>query len=81
MRWLLLILLWSCAGSDTIVEGKGLSDDVDADGDGYGSTEDCDDSDAAVHPGAAELCDGIDNDCDDQVDEDPQDPGTYHTDA
>ena len=30
---------------------------------------DCDDSDATVHPGAAELCDGKDNNCDGQVDE------------
>ena len=25
---------------------------------------DCDDGDAAIHPGAADVCDGIDNDCD-----------------
>ena len=30
---------------------------------------DCDDSDATVHPGAAERCDGKDNNCDGQVDE------------
>lgn len=34
-----------------------------------GSPSDCDDSNATVHLGAAELCDGIDNDCDTQVDE------------
>ena len=37
---------------------------VDADGDGYTDGEDCDDSDPAVHPGATEVCDGRDNDCD-----------------
>ncbi|MCB9742125.1 MAG: hypothetical protein H6741_00540 [Alphaproteobacteria bacterium] len=44
-------------------------DSGDADGDGYPATEDCDDRDAAVHPGAAERCDGADDDCDGAVDE------------
>lgn len=31
--------------------------------------DDCNDSDAAVHPGAIETCDALDNDCDSNVDE------------
>ena len=42
---------------------------VDADGDGYASHVDCDDTDDAVYPGATELCDGIDNDCNKYVDD------------
>ena len=37
--------------------------------DGYvADSADCDDGDPEVYPGATERCDGIDNDCDDQID-------------
>ncbi|MCB9760113.1 MAG: FG-GAP repeat protein [Alphaproteobacteria bacterium] len=42
---------------------------ADEDGDGYTADVDCDDQDPAVNPGAAEGCDGVDNDCDLEVDE------------
>jgi len=42
----------------------------DEDGDGWEVDEgDCDDTNAAVFPGADEVCDGIDNDCDGSIDE------------
>ncbi|MFT5585251.1 MAG: hypothetical protein ACI9VR_002839 [Cognaticolwellia sp.] len=37
---------------------------VDADGDGFQDSVDCDDSNASVSPGAVEICDGLDSDCD-----------------
>ncbi len=41
----------------------------DLDGDGYSIDLDCDDSEPSVNPNASEVCDGVDNDCDAEVDE------------
>jgi hypothetical protein len=46
---------------------------TDGDGDGVIPPTDCDDTNSSVFPGAAELCDGLDNDCDATIDE--GDPG------
>jgi hypothetical protein len=45
----------------------------DADHDGTVDAYDCRPDDGSIHPGAAELCDGLDNDCDWKVDEDDYD--------
>lgn len=43
---------------------------VDIDGDGYYRDEDdCDDARADIHPGAPEICDDLDNDCDGLLDD------------
>jgi cysteine-rich repeat protein len=48
---------------------------IDADGDGHAPSSlgkcgtDCDDEDPNIFAGAAELCDGVDNNCDGKVDE------------
>lgn len=42
---------------------------VDVDEDGVSACFDCDDGNRRVQPGAAEQCDGIDNDCDGERDE------------
>ncbi|HND34390.1 MAG TPA: putative metal-binding motif-containing protein, partial [Myxococcota bacterium] len=69
-KFLLLPLLAALAGCPPPKEKESDSiDPVDADADGYNVDDDCDDSDAAVNPGATEVCDSVDNNCDGAVDD------------
>lgn len=53
----------------------------DGAGDGVPSSADCDDANALAYTGATEVCDGVDNDCDGQVDEaDATDALTWYAD-
>jgi hypothetical protein len=52
-------------------DGDGAGDACqDADGDGFAAYQDCDDADPAVYPGASEVCNAVDDNCDGQTDED-----------
>ena len=53
----------------------------DADSDGYTSDVDCDDTNAAIYPGASEICNDKDDDCDGDIDEDVLEPITWAADA
>mgnify|MGYP001567300810 CR=1 FL=1 len=80
---MLLLLLLACSDTsprartvqavpaDSIAADTGTPA-VDADGDGY-AIDDCADADPAVSPAEAEVCDGIDNDCDGRIDVDATD--------
>lgn len=53
------------------VQGAFDPDEIDSDGDGFSiAAGDCDDFNHAVSPFTEEVCDGLDNDCDDEEDED-----------
>jgi len=54
---------------------------TDNDGDGSLSGDDCDDNDATVYPGATEVCDGKDNDCNDVIDDLDADGDGYYSDC
>jgi len=72
MLWLLLTV-FGCPPAPTPVDTAEDSEDtspdcaMDADNDGVSQCEDCDDDNPDRYPGATELCNGLDDDCDDAI--------------
>lgn len=53
----------------------------DNDSDGYTTVDDCDDTNPDIHPGAPEVCDGVDQDCDFLIDNSAVDATTWYADS
>ena len=80
------LFLLACAGdiepaTPVTDDTDGTVDPDDRDGDGYlGSVDDCDDDNPDINPGRSEGCDGLDNDCNGEIDDDPVDAETFYED-
>jgi len=72
-----MVRIYSYASQSTVsgvgtIKNVVLSGSVsfaDVDGDGYTSNLDCNDFNAAINPGMSETCNGIDDNCDGNIDE------------
>jgi hypothetical protein len=58
-----------CERGEVCRMGSCVSEDEDSDGDGYIAASDCDDDNPNIHPEAVEGCDGLDQNCNGDIDE------------
>ncbi|MCB9744752.1 MAG: VCBS repeat-containing protein [Alphaproteobacteria bacterium] len=75
------LLIVGCGEKEPDVTDSGVAG-TDQDGDGYAAGADCDDADPEINPGATELCDGVDNNCDGDIDgADAQGASSWYSDV
>ena len=82
----LIALVSACSGKseeggDSAGQAQVDPSQWDIDGDGVPGASDCNDDDKQVYPGAAELCNGYDDDCDGEIDENAVDAPTWYVDG
>jgi hypothetical protein len=75
--FLLSVLLFAACNE----EGDAPNHVLDSDSDGFAESDDCDDDNADVNPDATESCNGVDDDCNDLVDDDATDATAFYEDA
>jgi uncharacterized protein (TIGR03382 family) len=68
-----------CAASGQTC-GAGACVTGDSDGDGVPDADDCAPDNNAIYPGATETCNGLDDDCDGDTDDEPSDAQTFFLD-
>jgi hypothetical protein len=74
-------LLWHLDADTDGYGGQLLSEEACSAPSGYvDNTDDCNDLDGAVYPGATELCNGLDDDCDGDIDDDAPAAQTWYLD-
>ena len=82
--YLLSFILYSCIDSTFPEPQNPFLEDQNHDKDGDGFTEndgDCDDANDDIHPNATEVCDEIDNNCNDVIDFDSEETPIWYQDS